>query len=163
MFEIIVNSSSNDDKNHGYLRGAIEGLVDAYAHTDFHSDYSVTSEFVVLPKEHPANVQGAGRRKREMVTIKTTAAYDLFGDGDGFQIVQSRLLDAIDASKINAARVVSSDTGSFGIQHVLFVVETEVEAGSDPRELKETMGDLLNEIIGDSDVNVLWVSWDQKQ
>lgn len=105
-------------------------------------------------------------------TIRLVASYQLMGDSHGQEFMDAVLGHAVEKGDIVAYNVTGVHVGDWGLQLVDFTVDVALddtgihEAGKEPRfhggqsrpEVQEVGTSLLNEVVGDSDVEVRWVS-----
>ncbi len=91
------------------------------------------------------------------VLARFTCSYQLFGDAEGLKWMDLTLNAEREANNIEAYNVLSSETGTWGIQFVLFQVDVMIP----PLAVHDAIDYFkpeINHIIGDSDVEILWVS-----
>lgn len=97
-----------------------------------------------------------------VTTVRLVATYQLFGDCEGDEWMNEALALGVENGDLKAFDVTGSHPGPFGIQLVTFTVDVGLGERFKPEhsyeETKEVGTALLNTIIGDSDVEVLWVS-----
>lgn len=87
------------------------------------------------------------------------AEYQLLSDEEGKSWARSVLDAAVSAKKILNYSVIESIPGTFGLQLVIFTVTTllTVSQESDKESIKNDALKLLNEIVGDTDVDLRWI------
>lgn len=92
------------------------------------------------------------------VSARITASYQLMGDPEGGPWMDLVLDAARENNTIENYKVLTSETGIWGIQYILFQVDMMFSAESTHDQVKELAEPVLLDLIGDSDVVILWVS-----
>ena len=95
-------------------------------------------------------------KNKNKILVRAVADYQLFGDVDGSSWMLDTLQRATTEGKIKGYNVMSSVTGSWGIQFVSFTIDAEI-VPAQFSNAKEILTTWLNSIINDSDVEVRWV------
>lgn len=94
--------------------------------------------------------------------VRLVAEYQLFSDHPGRDWMNQTLYQAIESGDIAAYNVAGCYPGPFGIQLVMFTVDVlfgdRFTTDMGYAQASGVGTALLNEIIGDSDVQVRWVS-----
>ena len=96
--------------------------------------------------------------------MRIAASYPLFGamdDGsmwDPKEWLKSVMAEAMESNKIWDYEFVDSELGSHGIQNVKFTVDINTPEADTYAEQFEKIQALLNEIVHDTDVNVLVIT-----
>lgn len=102
--------------------------------------------------------------EQHAIGIRFVAEYQLFSDSEGRQWMHDLLWEARYAGTIQDFEVTGSYPGLGGLQLVTFTVDVPLAEGTrwDPSlgydEAKAEAKTLLREIVGESDVEVRWVS-----
>lgn len=91
------------------------------------------------------------------VHVRAVAEYQLFTDDEGYNWMFETLQQAQAATRIQSFVVLSSERGVFGLQLVTFTVDLYLGAET-AKGIKRDVRKLLNELIGDTDVNVRWIA-----
>jgi hypothetical protein len=90
--------------------------------------------------------------------FRFSAYYNLFGDGDGFAHMARVLKYAVDEEQIVDYDVLLNLTGYMGIQTVTFTFDVDMPGETGFAGVTDKAEALMNEIIGDSDVEVYGVT-----
>lgn len=87
------------------------------------------------------------------------ADYELFGDVDAAEWMTAVLQKEKDELSIHDFKVLNSTSGAFGIQFVTFIVDMDApESVLRTNDEAAAYGvEILNRMIGDTDVSVRWV------
>lgn len=88
------------------------------------------------------------------------AEYQLLSDMEGKSWAYGVLDEAKHAKKIQDYSVIDSFPGAFGLQLVIFTVvvpASDLNWVDDNETIKENARKLLNEIVGDTDVELRWI------
>jgi len=108
----------------------------------------------------------------DTVPLRLVAEYQVFGDTHGKEFMDAVLGAAVESGAITAYHVTGSFVSFFGIQLVTFTVDLNEHHSASIEEICKTAAseavaqatgygeDLLNRIIGDSDVSVRAITWD---
>lgn len=91
------------------------------------------------------------------VHVHVVAEHQLFSESEGWLWMNQMLEEAVDAGKIQTGKVLDSSYGPFGLQLVLFSVDLFIPA-CNQAGAKKYVRKLLNKVVGDTDVNVRWIS-----
>jgi hypothetical protein len=92
------------------------------------------------------------------ISARFIASYQLLGDPQGDQWMAEVLDDARIRDKIEGFQILACETGIWGIQFVLFQIDVLIPHHFDHAEAKDYMSPELCQIVGDSDIEILWVS-----
>lgn len=98
--------------------------------------------------------------------VKFLAEYQMMGDMEGKDFMTLQLSSEMareEDSRLSAFTVLDSIGGTWGIQLIVFTVDVPVrifenESIKSRDDAKDYVQGFLNEIVGDSDVEVRWVS-----
>lgn len=96
----------------------------------------------------------------KMIPARITCSYQRFGDGDGVQWMKDTLAqsDAHSSLKIQGYHVFFSEVGIWGIQYIVFSLDVLIPQLATHDDAKDLVSPELVSIIGDTDVEILWVS-----
>lgn len=94
----------------------------------------------------------------KMIPARFTCSYQRYGDGDGVQWMKDVLANSNSHMKIDGFHVFMSEVGIWGIQYIVFSVDILIPLLTTHDDAKDLVLPELNQIIGDSDVEILWVS-----
>ena len=89
------------------------------------------------------------------VLARFTATYHRFGEGPGDEWLVERLEKA---SNIYDYKILACSPGVWGLEFLLFQVDFPVYFSDSTEEAIGTATERLNAILGDTDVDVLWVA-----
>lgn len=92
------------------------------------------------------------------ISARITASYQLMGDPEGAPWIDLVLDSARENFTIENYKVLASETGIWGIKYILFQVDMMFSADTTHAQVKELAEPVLCDIVGDSDIVVLWVS-----
>jgi hypothetical protein len=92
------------------------------------------------------------------VPVKFTASYQMFGDPEGYPWMKEILTQAVEAGTLEGANVLVAEPGIWGIQYILFQADMLIPGDATHADAEALALPVLNELIGDSDVEILWVS-----
>lgn len=91
-------------------------------------------------------------------TIRVAATYRLLGDESGEDWFNTVFSQHQEADNVKGYQLQGVLTGAFGLQYVAFTVDLEVVVRErEDSELMEAAREILNSLIGDSDVVVYGV------
>ena len=115
---------------------------------------------ILLFGSTPQKTFPAGQEQKDefVPRFRFSAYYNLFGDGDGFAHMQRVLKDAVDEEQIVDYDVLLNLTGYMGIQTVTFTFDVDMPGETGFAGVTDKAEALMNEIVGDSDVEVYGVT-----
>lgn len=94
----------------------------------------------------------------KQIKARLFATYELMSDDEGKAWMTQVLTHAVENNRIAEFEVLASSYGRFGIQLIIFRIDVLVDHDKSYSETEEFGERLLNEIIHDTDVNILWTA-----
>lgn len=135
------------------------GMIDALAEVAGAIGVTLSPDFTEPANASDQLVRIDDLPHQPVVAARASAEYQMMGDFEGTGWAHHVFSIAVAEGKISDYNVLASNIGTFGLQLVQFTVDVPIAKleGYSVERAKEWFTDRLNEIVGDSDVEVRWV------